>query len=535
MPEEELRFEVLWAAHDEAGSSCGTGMAVVEHNGHAEVTCTAEPAEGYGSGSGTSAAGTAVRGAGPAHRPACRRSGPVERHQRRCPGWPGHRILARVSTDAPTAPPPLSGGVSAPDGYQLVTLGPDDRDAYLGVDVLAFGQPELEDPPVPVDWSRAAGVRTTPADGGPGELAAVHASYPFDLPVPGARLPVAGLTWLSVHPVHRRRRLASAMVAHHLQRTAARGEPLSVLTASEASIYGRFGYGSAAPVVTVSVPRGAALREVPGSEQLTTRLERADAVRHAAVVHAVHTAAGAVGPGRPGWAPRSTPALQEAFFYDPPGERHGAEPMLLLTVTDPGAARAAEGTGGARGYALFARTPTTVGGDLDRVRVREAAAVDPAAARALWAVLLDLDLTTVVEARLPVDDALLHQLVDARAAKPVVRDQVWVRLVDLPAALAGRRYPAPVDVVLEVTDALLPANAGRWHLVGGPEGAQVTRTSAEAHLALDVRDLGAAYLGGVGLAALAGAGLVRELVPGTLVAASTGFGWPLAPACSWTF
>ncbi|CAA9396688.1 MAG: Enhanced intracellular survival protein [uncultured Quadrisphaera sp.] len=440
-----------------------------------------------------------------------------------------------MSTDAPTAPTtpqPLPGGASAPDGYQLVTLGPDDRDAYLGVDVLAFGQPDLEDPPVPVDWSRAAGVRTTPADGAAGELAAVHASYPFDLPVPGARLPAAGLTWLSVHPLHRRRRLASAMIAHHLQRTAARGEPLSVLTASEASIYGRFGYGSAAPVVTVTVPRGAALRPVPGSERLTTRLERADATRHAAVVHAVHTAAGAAGPGRPGWAPRSTPALQEAFFWDPPGERHGAEALLLLTVSDPGAEDAGHGT---RAHALVARTPTTVGGDLDRVRVREAAAVDPAAARALWGVLLDLDLTTVVEARLPVDDALLHQLVDARSARPVVRDQVWVRLVDLPAALAGRRYPAPVDVVLEVTDALLPANAGRWHLVGGPQGAQVTRTGSEAHLALDVRDLGAAYLGGVGLAALAGAGLVRELVPGTLAPASTAFGWPLAPACSWTF
>lgn len=446
-----------------------------------------------------------------------------------------------MSTDAPTTPHPLSGGVSAPDGYRLVTLGPDDRDAYLGVDVLAFGQPELEDPPVPVDWARAAGVRTTPADGGPGELAAVHASYPFVLPVPGATLPAAGLTWLSVHPLHRRRRLASAMVAHHLERTAARGEPLSVLTASEASIYGRFGYGSATPVVTVTVPRGAALRPVPGSEQLTTRLQRADAARHGALLHAVHAAAGAAGPGRPGWATRTTPALQEAFLWNPPSERHGAEPLLLLTVSDPGAADPGDGAGdgagagGVRGYALFARTPTTAGGDLDRVRVREVAAVDPAAARALWAVLLDLDLTTVVEARLPADDALLHQLVDARSARPTVRDQVWVRLVDLPAALAGRRYPVPVDVVLEVADALLPANAGRWHLVGGPEGAQATRTSAEAHLALDVRDLGAAYLGGVGLAALAGAGLVRELVPGTLAAASTAFGWPLAPACSWTF
>ncbi len=441
-----------------------------------------------------------------------------------------------MSTPATTAAPPSAQQVGAPEGYRLAQLGADDLDALFEVDALAFAIATPDAPPHPLDLARTAGVRTAPTAGGAGELAAVHSSYAFDLPVPGGHLPAAGLTWLSVHPLHRRRGLASAMVHHHLARTAARGEPLSVLTASEASIYGRYGYGSATPVVDVRVPRGSVLRPVAGSEQLVTRLERADAARHSEVVHAVHAAAGAAGPGRPGWVTRTTAPLRERMFWDPPHERHGAEALLLLTVSDPRTDGPDGGPGGsALAYALFARTPTTLGGDLERVRVREAAASHPAAARALWAVLLDLDLTTVVEARLPVDDALLHQLVDARSARPTVRDQVWVRLVDLPAALAGRRYPAPVDVVLEVTDAALPANAGRWHLVGGPGSARVEPTGDPAHLALDVRDLGAAYLGGVGLGALAAAGLVRELAPGSLAAASTALGWPLAPACSWTF
>jgi predicted acetyltransferase len=90
-------------------------------------------------------------------------------------------------------------------------------------------------------------------------------------------------------------------------------------------------------------------------------------------------------------------------------------------------------------------------------------------------------------------------------------------------------------VVLEVGDALLPVNAGRWRLRGGPDGAEVARVDHAPDLALDVRELGSAYLGGVTLGALAGAGLVREHTPGAVARASTAFGWPVAPVCGWVF
>ncbi|NTW39194.1 MAG: GNAT family N-acetyltransferase, partial [Cellulomonadaceae bacterium] len=160
----------------------------------------------------------------------------------------------------------------------------------------------------------------------------------------------------------------------------------------------------------------------------------------------------------------------------------------------------------------------------------------PAVARALWGVLLDLDLMATVEAGgLAVDDAVLRLLVDPRAAEPRIADNVWVRLLDVRAALAARRYAAPVDVVLDVTDALVPANAGRWRVVGGPEDAQVTASDDPADLALDVRELGAVWLGGVSLSALATAGLVTEQRTGTLDRAAAAFSWPLAPVCSWVF
>ena len=154
----------------------------------------------------------------------------------------------------------------------------------------------------------------------------------------------------------------------------------------------------------------------------------------------------------------------------------------------------------------------------------------------LWSRLTDLDLTSEIHTDpRAVDDPLLHLLVNVPAASPRLTDRLWLRIVDLPATLTARRYCGPVDVVLEVTDALCPANAGRWRLTADPDQARCERTDGEADLALDVRELGAAYLGGTGLTALVEAGLARELRPGTLGPASVAFGWPIAPHSGWTF
>ena len=131
-----------------------------------------------------------------------------------------------------------------------------------------------------------------------------------------------------------------------------------------------------------------------------------------------------------------------------------------------------------------------------------------------------------------------------RAAAPRTPDNLWVRLVDVAAALAGRQYAADVDVTLAVTDTRLPANAGVYRLRADAFGpASVERVDPEfeaPELSLDVRELGAAYLGGRSLAALTAAGLVtvhpRAGQPGNALArASAAFGWPIAPGSSWVF
>lgn len=418
-----------------------------------------------------------------------------------------------------------------PEGYRVVAVPESRQFEFLDTDRLAFAfdsTPETDAiVPLTVPWDRTMGVEAPD-----GTLAAVHGSFPFTLPVPGGSVPCSGLTWVGVRPDQRRRGLLTAMIDTHVERSLDRGEPVSALFAAEHAIYGRFGYGSAADDLRVKLSRGAALRDVPGSAELTVRFTTLDAFAHRDVLDAVHRAAGA---GRPGWITRDTEVLRRRQLVDPPAWRDGGEPLRLATVHDA--------AGDVRGYATLRRKDVwTEGGPRYEVRVREAVAVDAAATHRLWSFLLDLDLTASVEGpMLPVDDALLHQLVDPRAIVPKMVDNLWVRLLDVPAALTARRYAAPVDVVLDVRDALLPANAGRWRVTtatsptGGAWEARVERTEDAADVALDVRELGALYLGGRSLAAQVRAGLVTPVRAEAVQGAASAFGWPVAPVCSWVF
>ena len=409
---------------------------------------------------------------------------------------------------------------------RIVALTPDDDQEWLDlVQWSFFGAIDDAEPASrlgTLERDRVFGALL--ADGGGERLAGTHAAYSFRLPVPGGEVAAGALSWVGVHPQFRRRGVLGAMMAHHLDEVRRRGEPVSVLTASEATIYGRYGYGLGVRVLWATVPRGSALQDVPGAGDVPIAIERIDPDRHAPLVGATYEAART----RPGMLSRPTPAWHRRMLEDRAADRRGKEPLRIMV--------AGAGSGPARGYALFRRAGNWDGPVPDgTVEVREVVARDAAAACALWRRLLDLDLTVRVAAPpLATDDVLLHLLRDARAVRPEVSDAMWVRLVDVPAALAARRYPAPVDVVLEVTDERCPWNAGRYRLRGGPDGAECTRTDEEPDLALGVRELGAAYLGSTSLAALAASGLVTG--PQDAVhRAAAGFGWPVAAYCGFDF
>jgi predicted acetyltransferase len=229
-------------------------------------------------------------------------------------------------------------------------------------------------------------------------------------------------------------------------------------------------------------------------------------------------------------------AWWEHRLYDPPHQRDGATPLRCVLAEDPS---------GPRGYGLYSAKGSWDQDSLPdgTLRVREVMAADPAAAAAVWGDLLTRDLVREIDvANRPPDDALLHLLADPARARARVSDGLWVRLTDVGAALTQRRYACETDVVIEVSDEICPQNAGRWRLRAhggsGDPGGRVPsceRTSDPADLALPVRALGAAYLGGIRLGPLAQAGMVTEQRSGAIAELSAAMSWDPAPWCPMIF
>lgn len=188
---------------------------------------------------------------------------------------------------------------------------------------------------------------------------------------------------------------------------------------------------------------------------------------------------------------------------DPPDRRHGGGVKTALLL---------ELGGKPAGYALYRIYPKfEQGSAAGRLEVTEALADGPVATRELWRVLLDMDWKATLKAfLLPIDHPLQHQLSYPRRMRMRIGDGLWVRLVDVGAALSARAYGGDGPVVLEVEDSFLPKNAGRWRIAGG----KAEQTEGDADLALDVGELGSAYLGGFTFTELVRAGVVRELQEG---------------------
>lgn len=405
---------------------------------------------------------------------------------------------------------PLPGGQTPAVPATVDPLSADDLLPALTLLQRAFGSvPHPDD--VPVELGVVDPARFYAAREADGEIVATAGSFAFQTAVPGAVLPVAGVTWVGVHPARRRQGLLSALMDRQLADLHAEGTAVAALWASEGAIYGRFGYGPASWNLAATLPRGARLH-VPVEPGAVSLVEPS-----AAALRGVYDRVAA---RTPGW-PQRDDAWWRMRLHDPEHARSGAAP-LQCAVTEGGYAL----------YAVAARWEEAL--PAGTVRVQELVAEDDAARARLWHHVLDLDLTSTVEAwPLAADDPLLHWLLaDPRSARARVRDGLWVRLVDVGAALAGRRYACEVDVVLAVEDARCPWNTGRWRLSGGRDSASCERTDAPADLELDAADLGAAYLGGTPLRARP----VRERTPGALAAASTAFG-PVGagPGCPLVF
>ncbi|MDH6130719.1 putative acetyltransferase [Kitasatospora sp. MAA4] len=341
-----------------------------------------------------------------------------------------------------------------------------------------------------------------------GRLVGTSQVLSLEVTVPGAG-PVAmgGVTAVGVLPTHRRRGLLRAMMRAMLDDCRRRGEALAGLSAAEGGIYGRYGFGPAT---------------YTARWELDTRgLHPVDRQGHLELVD-VQTAS-AAWPALHDTVRRTR--IGEVSAY--PGRWDGGEPrgrQFLLHYDD---------TGAVDGAATY-RTPwspdqATAG----TVEVEWLEAVSAGAYTDLWSFLTSLDLTRrVVAAKRPIDEAFRWQLADPRALRITRQsDDLWLRLVDLPAALSNRNYQTYGTLVIEVADPFCPWNEGRWQLDGGPQGAHCRRARAGAapDLSLDASTLAAAYLGGTALGPLAAAGRVQEHTSGALARATAMLTQPQAP------
>ncbi len=406
---------------------------------------------------------------------------------------------------------------------EIRPITPDEFTQFRRVSSAAFGEVPGEDT---LDEARRGfelerGLAAFDA----GRIVGTAGAYSFDLTLPGlTTLPVAGVSWVGVLPTHRRRGILRQLMRRQLDDVRARGEAVAILTASESGIYRRFGYGLGTSQMSFELDRGhGALAHAPdGSGQLTL-------IDHDVALELLPRIYDQARRRQPSAINRNE-ARWAGIMSQPNASMGDLSPRFFVTYES--------GPGQVDGLLVYrVRTNWDNGIAAGTLVVRELIALTTEARAALWRYCLSVDLIASVRAdHWPVDEPLRWMLADPRRLRVTsINDDLWVRLVDIPVALAARGYGAADSLVLAVHDPFVESNTGRYALDAGTDGATCQGVTAEPDLALDVADLGAAYLGGVRFATLARAGRVVELTPGALRRADALFVSDPPPYCGTGF
>ncbi len=336
------------------------------------------------------------------------------------------------------------------------------------------------------------------------QLVGGGAAFSFELTVPGGRVvKAAGVTNVGVTPTHRRRGILRRMMAHQLADVRSRGEQVAILWASEGSIYQRFGYGLATLAGTFDITSNrttfrSPTPDAPGAVRL---VERNEAARLLPPVYDVVRLA------TPGFLARSEPWWSKEVLADPAFARRGHDRKFFAVH---------ERAGKPVAYVIY-RVKLEWGdvGSQSQLTIQELMAVDAEAQREMWRFVFGVDLIAHIRNRFgPPDDPLLLMVAEPRRLDLRLRDGLWLRIVDVVAALEQRGYAADGRVVLDVRDDFMPEAGGRFRLENAAGTARVSRTEEPSDVQLDAADLAAIYLGAFSFAQLARAGRTQEISPG---------------------
>jgi predicted acetyltransferase len=378
----------------------------------------------------------------------------------------------------------------------------EELEAFTRANLVAFGE-RFDAKRFELDWTTIELDRTLAAFDGD-EIVGTGRLYSFELTMPGGRLlPAAAVSWIAVLPTHRRRGILSAIKQVQLDDAAERGEALAMLYASEGGIYRRFGYGIATSSmsITVDTRHSAFLHAVPDGR---VRLVDEEAARK--LLPEIFDRARRIQPG----AVQRVDAWWPDQFFWPDPEEQGTRFYCVYESPE----------GRLDGYAAYRTEMRWDNGARGTVHVRDLVTMTPAARAVLWRYLLDVDLTEKLSAWVvPIDEPLRWLLAEPRRMRVGrLGESLWVRILDVPAALTARTYATPGRIVFEVVDPFRPKGgaAGRVALEAGPDGADARPTSDAPDLVLDGAGLGGILRGGVRASTLARAGLIEERTPGAL-------------------
>ncbi|MEU8121381.1 GNAT family N-acetyltransferase [Spirillospora sp. NPDC049024] len=356
------------------------------------------------------------------------------------------------------------------------------------------GDPERDGWPL----TRAERIGAYDGDTRVGQLAAM----PMGLAVPGAVLDCSAITFVGVLPTHRRRGILTSMMDRMDADAIAAGRPVAALWASQGAIYGRYGFGQATWAIDLEVDTSRPLEFRTTPDDRPLRL--VDAASAPEVLDPIHRRS-----LRPGGLVRDPDWWARAILR--PVDRDSPGYTAPRIVVHP------------EGYAVYRVREGTV-------RVVDLVADTPQVEAALWGFLASIDLTSRVEALgRPVDDLLPHMVADPdRVTVKREFGALWLRLIDVPAALRARSWATEDAFVLEVEDSRIPANAGRWMLKTG--AAPVCESTSEApDLSFSAADLAAVYLGGQSPVTLARIGAVAEHTAGAAARLAAALAVPSAP------
>jgi predicted acetyltransferase len=401
---------------------------------------------------------------------------------------------------------------------EVRTISQADLRAWIDAVETAFGEETRDDRFA--DWQRIIDPERVLGAYEGERIVGGGADFAFRLTVPGGRqLPAAGVTAVGVLPTHRRRGILNQMMRRQLEDVRRRGEPLAILWASEGSIYQRYGYGLASLNASFEIDRDRSqFRDTHAASGTVRLVGRDEAAR---LLPPVYDAVRAV---TPGFYERSEDWWDVEILSDYEWARRGASRKFYAVH---------ERDGRATGYAIYRiRSEWGDVGSKSVLRVIEAFAVDPAATRDVWRYLFDVDLIAQITAHpAPVDHPLLLMLAEPRRLRLRLGDGLWLRILDVPAALSGRGYAADGQLVIQVEDALLPELSGTWRLGVEKGTAEVAATDGPPDLVLDTTDLAAVYLGAFTFAELAAAGRGHEPTAGARERADAMFATERRPWC----